>query len=119
MQFILTGFTHDVNFRVFAFECVGKDKVGTDFTVRADLLLARKYGIRIQELPLLCREILERQDVSDLQQMLTYAEADMSLHADACSQRANAQKNRYTKRPEKKYDSSERGPTGTAGWNRQ
>lgn len=99
MQYILTGFTHDVNFRVFAFACVGKDKVGTDFTVRADLVLARKYGIRIQELPLLCREILERQSGGDLQQMLTYAEADMSLHADACSQRAKEQKNRYTNRP--------------------
>ena len=99
MQYILTGFTHDVNFRVFAFECVGKDKVGTGFTVRADLVLARKYGIRVQELPLLCREILERQNANDLQQMLTYAEADMSLHADACTQRANAQKRKPLYKP--------------------
>ncbi len=30
------------------------------FTVRADLSLSRKYGIRLQELPLMCLGILEQ-----------------------------------------------------------
>jgi hypothetical protein len=34
----------------------------THFVVRADLELMRKYEIRVQELPLLCRRLLERRD---------------------------------------------------------
>ena len=33
MQYILTGFTHDVGFRVFAFECIGEDRVRTPYSV--------------------------------------------------------------------------------------
>jgi len=60
MQFVLTGFTHDLGFRVFAFDRIGDDRVRTKCTVRADLALARRYGIQIQELPLLCRGLLDR-----------------------------------------------------------
>ena len=60
MQYILTGFTHDMGFRVFAFEGVGEDRVRTEYRVKADLALIRRYGIRVQELPLLCRAVLER-----------------------------------------------------------
>lgn len=51
MQFILTGFTPDTGFRVFAFQGIGTDRTRTDFTVRTDLSLIRRYGIRMQELP--------------------------------------------------------------------
>jgi hypothetical protein len=54
MQFTLTGFTQDAGCRVFAYEGVGDDRVRIRFTVRADLALSRKYGIRLQELPLMC-----------------------------------------------------------------
>ncbi len=60
MQFILTGFTQDAGSRVFAYEGVGEDRIRIRFTVRADLALSRKYGIRLQELPLMCLGILER-----------------------------------------------------------
>ena len=60
MQFTLTGFTQDSGCRVFAYDGVGEDRVRIRFTVRADLALSRKYGIRLQELPLMCLEILER-----------------------------------------------------------
>ena len=63
LQFILTGFTQDAGFRVFAFERVGDDRVRTKLTVRADLDLARAHGIQIQELSLLCRSLLERREV--------------------------------------------------------
>ena len=62
MQFILTGFTQDKEFRVFAFEGIAADRVRTPFTVRADLSLSRTYGIRLQELPLMCRAILEHRE---------------------------------------------------------
>jgi hypothetical protein len=62
MQFILTGFTQETVFRVFAFEGVAVGQIRTVFTVRADLALSRRYGIAMQELPLLCRALLDRQE---------------------------------------------------------
>lgn len=83
MQFILNGFTHDMGFRVFAFECIGEDRVRTKCTVRADLALARRYGIQIQELPLLCRGLLDRRDEGDEIQSLTFTEEQIRACADA------------------------------------
>lgn len=56
MQYILTGFTQEMGFRVFAFERIGDDRLRTKFTVKADLALIRRYGIRLQDLPLMCRD---------------------------------------------------------------
>jgi len=98
MQYILTGFTHDVGFRVFAFEGVGEDRVRTAYRVRADLALIRKYGIPMQELPLLCRKILEQQNESHTQRDFTYTEAAMCVHADMIAASA-AQKRKPSRRP--------------------
>jgi len=81
MQFMLTGFTQDMAFRVFAFERMGTDRVRTKMVVRADLALVRRYGIQMQELPLLCRNLLERSDNGAETHTLTFSEDDMSLHA--------------------------------------
>jgi hypothetical protein len=45
--------------RVFAFEASAINRPSKAYTVSANLSLARKYGIPIQELPLLCRGLLE------------------------------------------------------------
>ena len=92
MQFILTGFTQDIGFRVFAFEGVAVGQIRTVFTVRADLALSRRYGIAMQELPLLCRSLLDRQDesaesdTSDAPSLnkhaLTFSEEEMRACAD-------------------------------------
>ncbi len=65
MQFVLTGFTQDTAFRVFEFDYVGPGKVRTQFTVRADLGLIRRYGIQVQDLPALCRDVLEARSEAD------------------------------------------------------
>ena len=83
MQYILVGFTHDVGFRVFAFEGIAEHSVRAVYNVRADLALVRKYGIRVQELPLLCRAILEEREVSDAHHTFTFTEAAMSQRAEA------------------------------------
>jgi hypothetical protein len=84
MEYTLTGFTHDAGFRVFAFEGIGEDRVRLPYSVKADIALARRYGIRVQELPLLCRELLEQR--TDAQgQAFTYLECEMSLHATAAA----------------------------------
>lgn len=71
MQFILRGFSQVVALRVFAFEGIAADRTRALFTVSADLALARRYRIRLQELPLLCRSVLER---------VTKAERNGRLH---------------------------------------
>jgi hypothetical protein len=81
MQFVLTGFTHDKGFRVFAFDRIGEDRVRTKCTVRADLSLIRNYGIHIQELPLLCRGMLDRSGDAAAMPALIFAEEQMKACA--------------------------------------
>lgn len=105
MQFILTGFTQDREFRVFAFEGIAADRVRTPFTVRADLSLSRTYGIRLQELPLMCRAILEHleegPEAGSAQNALTFTEDAMRLHATTiiAARALAAQKKKIPRRP--------------------
>ena len=82
MQNSLVGFTHDKGFRVFSFDRLGADRIPTRCTVRADLALTRAYGIQVQELPLLCRALLERCEDGHGIRTLTFAESDMRVCAD-------------------------------------
>src|SRR5580692_7425899 len=92
MMFTLTGFTQDAGCRVFAYEGTGDDRIRIPFTVRADLALSRKYGIRLQELPLMCLGILERSVTDEAgdpespvpQRALTFTEDAMIRYADDC-----------------------------------
>ena len=100
MQFILTGFTPEMGFRVFAFQGIGADRTRTEFTVRTDLSLIRRYGIRLQELPLLCRGLLERRDEGEQERTLTFTEEKMRMHADSlAADRDAAQRRKSTRRP--------------------
>jgi hypothetical protein len=101
MQFILTGFTQDREFRVFAFEGIAADRVRMRFTVRADLGLSRTYGIRLQELPLMCRAVLEHREEGEQESALTFTEDAMRLHASNCiaARALAAQKKKAPRRP--------------------
>jgi hypothetical protein len=101
MQFTLIGFKQDTGFRVFAFEGTAADRTRNEYTVRADLALTRKYGIRVQELPLLCRGLLERSGEGEQASTLTFTEEEMCLHARTCTaaRDAAAQKRKSTRRP--------------------
>jgi hypothetical protein len=77
MPFILTGFRQDLGFRVFAFERREADRTRIEFTVKADLALIRRYDIRVQELPLLCRGYLESRKGAEEARALTYNEDEM------------------------------------------
>jgi len=86
MQFILTGFTPDPRGRVFAFQGIAADQKKTLHTVTADLSVIRLYGILIQELPLLCRALLESRHEAGLDySALVLTEADMRVQADSRS----------------------------------
>jgi hypothetical protein len=113
MQFILTGFTQETGFRVFAFEGVVVGQIRTVFTVRADLALSRRYGIAMQELPLLCRSLLDRQEEGGhgadeggehdalVQHSLTFSEEEMRAFADkrAADRALAALKKKAPRRP--------------------
>jgi hypothetical protein len=100
MQFILTGFTPDMKFRVFAFQGIEADRTWTEFTVRTDLSLIQRYGIRVQELPLLCRGLLERRDEGEQERTFTFTEEEMRMHANSrAADQDAAQGRKSTRRP--------------------
>lgn len=81
MRYILTGFTHEMGSRVFAFQGIDDDRLRTEYRVKADLTASRQMGITIQELPLLCRGVLERRDETAGQSTFIYTEAEMRCRA--------------------------------------
>jgi len=90
MQFSFIGFSQVTGFRVFAFEGTAADRTRTEYKVKADLALVRRYGIQIQDLPLLCRGLLERNDDLNQQCTMTFTEEEMRLHARTCAEARNA-----------------------------
>src|ERR1700761_2435593 len=100
MQFIITGFKQETDYRVFTFDGVAADRSRTEFTVRTDLALSRSYGIRVQELPLLCRSVLERRDQETQERAFTFTEQDMRQHASGCAaEKDAAMKKKASRRP--------------------
>jgi len=62
-----TGFRDTAGVRQFAFDLVAEDRSRSTLLVSADMKLARKYDIRLQELPLLCRHLLDDPQLNDPQ----------------------------------------------------
>ncbi len=92
MQFTLLGFKQDTVYRVFSFECLADDRTKSAHTIRVDLALSRKHGIRLQELPLLCRSALEQELKAEGTELRTFhGDRDASAcafgrrGADGCS----------------------------------
>ena len=91
-QYTLKGFSQAEEFRVFEFQGITVDLIRSVFTVRIDLALARKYGIRLQELPLLCRGVLDQCGDAGEKRAFTYTEAQMSTYAADVAERLEAAK---------------------------
>lgn len=80
MAFVLTGTSHGSNARQFTFE-LAKGPLRSRVTVVADLALVHKYQIPLQELPLLCLQLVEA--CFDPQaEVLSFSEQAMSEYAD-------------------------------------
>src|SRR5579872_6942827 len=81
LHFLLTGFTQAAGIRTYAFE--GRiDARRIDYTVAVDLALIPGYGIRIQDLPLLCRELLQQREQPDEISAVVFTEQRMRGHAE-------------------------------------
>jgi hypothetical protein len=87
MEFVLTGFKQLDNIRQYHFDAVGQDRSRQQVTVGADLSLIRKYHIPLQELPLLCRLLLERRATIEA---AAFTESDMVQYVNERAARANA-----------------------------
>jgi hypothetical protein len=59
LEFIMTGFKQSLNVRHYSFQIVAGDRTRRDVLVDADLDMMRRHGISIQEMPLLCKHLLE------------------------------------------------------------
>jgi len=80
-QFLLTGFTQAAGIRIYAFE--GRSGARhVDYTVEVDLALIPGFGIRIQDLPLLCRELLQQRAQPDEISSVVFTEQRMRSHAE-------------------------------------
>lgn len=101
MEFVLTGYGQDNNIRRYLFEGVAADRTRKQFAVHADLTLIHKYDIPLQELPLLCRHLLEGYALSRQSQTLTFTEKDMLGYVShrAAAQEAAEQKRRAHRKP--------------------
>lgn len=93
-QFVLRGFRQVVDLRVFTFERIARDHSRSLFTVRADLALARRHRVPLQELPLLCRAVLDQLHEGGDQRAFVFTEGDMRLYAVGVAERAAAARQR-------------------------
>jgi len=98
MEFVLVGFKQLDAIRQFSFDVVGQDGTRQQVTVGADLGLIRRYGIPLQELPLLCRRLLENRAKIET---TMFAESDMIEHVKerAAQAKASMEKRRAHRRP--------------------
>ena len=101
MEFTLAGFRQEDNVRLFVFDRIAADRTRTRFTVGADLRLIYKYRIAVQELPLLCRRILEGRAPGEQTQAFMFTEGEMRAYAStrAAEQLDIARKKKSHRRP--------------------
>src|SRR5215831_2248088 len=81
MVFALIGFTDESGLRRFTFELAGSGPPRTTVVVAADMALARKYEIPLQELPLLCVRLLQSW-TADADATAVFPETEMIEYAN-------------------------------------
>lgn len=97
-DFMLTGFHQLQGIRYYVYQGQHGDGSSSEFTVDADVTLLRKHGIALQELPLLCRRLLEQQNPQASLKAVTFTEDLMKEQADqraALKQAAQEKKKTY------------------------
>jgi hypothetical protein len=80
-QFLLTGYTQTAGIRLYAFESRVEAR-RIDYTVEVNLALIPGYGIRIQDLPLLCQGLLHHRAEGDETCAFVFTEQHMRSHAE-------------------------------------
>lgn len=86
MQYLLMAFRQHDNVREYSFKGTGPDMTPVDFIVDVDLALVRRHRIPMQDMPLLCRRLLEEKSVSEPELRITFPEErmqDLARRAEA------------------------------------
>jgi hypothetical protein len=78
VEFVLAGFRQFEAVRQFYFDAVGADRTRRRVSVDADLDLVRRYRIPVQELPLLCRRLLDARAKAE---SITFTESDIAQYS--------------------------------------
>lgn len=81
MHYKLLGFSHTGTVRQFLFERVAIGVAPVRFTVLADVMIARKFNLSLQQLPSMCARFLEAAAEDQPAATLLLTEADMSISA--------------------------------------
>lgn len=109
-RYLLTGFTQIAGIRVYAFE--GRvDARRIDYTVEVNLALIPGYGIRIQDLPPLCRDLLQKWAERDETSAFVLTEQSMRAHAEELA-RARSDVEHRKKQPRHAASAFDRRPDG-------
>lgn len=89
VEFVLTGFSQENNIRRYTFQALPAGNARPSgnptkrWTVSADLSLMRKHKIPLQELPLLCKRVVEAQgENAQPDDSLAFTERDMLGYAN-------------------------------------
>src|SRR5687767_700178 len=77
MDFLLAGFKDTGGVRRYHFDWIAADRSRHAVIVSADLGIARKHQVRIQELPLLCRQLLDTIEEAGLSAPIALTEDHM------------------------------------------
>lgn len=80
MALVLSGFRQFENVRRYFYDTDGPAQKRERFSVDADMDLVRRYRIPLQELPLLCRRLLEGRAKLET---IIFTEKEMMKYADA------------------------------------
>jgi len=81
LHYKLLGFAHLGSVRQFFFERVTTTVAPVRFTVLADLGMARKFNLSLQQLPSICARLLEATREDQPAGTLLLTEADMGISA--------------------------------------
>jgi hypothetical protein len=97
VEFVLAGFRQFDTVRQYYFDAVGENRTRKRVAVGADLDLVRRYRIPMQELPLLCRRLL---DAHAKAESIMFTERDIVQYVKERAAAADAsQERRRARRP--------------------
>lgn len=99
MEFMLAGFKEGDGVRKYRFDWVAADRSRRAVIVCADVSLARKHEIRVQELPLLCRRLLDTIGETELAAAITLTEDHMIAIQAAARTAAEKKPHKPPRRP--------------------
>ncbi len=101
MKFVYMGFRHETTgVRLYSFEGVVSQGIRKDFLVTADITLLTKHHVRIQEVPMMCLQLLESSaEAEPPRELLVLTETDMMAHVRAKTAAAEKAAAKRAKRP--------------------